>query len=73
MTQAHELPTITIITITCNAVLPASARTEVYYQGDVIELHVAITAAHKGRFSFRICNSTTATTEECFNQNILLR
>jgi hypothetical protein len=34
---------------------------------------VAITAAHKGRFSFRICNSTLATTEQCFKQNVLLR
>jgi hypothetical protein len=45
----------------------------VYYEGDVIELHVTITAAHKGRFSFSICNSTAATTEQCFQQNVLLR
>jgi hypothetical protein len=48
-------------------------RADTYYEGDVIELHVVITAYHKGRFAFRICNSTGSTSDACFKQTVLTR
>lgn len=44
----------------------AGPVTATYSAGQVIDLTVQITAYHKGRFEFSICNSTSLT-ESCFN------
>lgn len=49
-------------------------------EGQVVEFDVAITAYHKGRFSFRVCRingkgnlrEQADLTEDCLNKNILV-
>lgn len=43
-----------------------------YTAGQTIELHVTLTAQHKGRFAFRVCDSLNVT-ETCLNRGWLTR
>ena len=48
--------------------------TETYSQGQVIDVLVELTAAHKGKFFFRVCkqlDESVEVTQECLNQNQL--
>ncbi|XP_078335250.1 uncharacterized protein LOC111133536 [Crassostrea virginica] len=48
--------------------------TETYSQGQVIDVLVELTAAHKGKFFFRVCkqlDELVEVTQECLNQNQL--
>ncbi|GFR47249.1 hypothetical protein Agub_g8935 [Astrephomene gubernaculifera] len=43
-----------------------------YYEGDIINITIGITADHRGRFAFRLC-PTTNVTNTCLNANWLTR
>lgn len=52
--------------------------TGTYTEGQVVNMTIVITAAHKGRFMFRVCviqdptSERAELTDECLNQHILV-